>query len=585
ELLPRKQGTIRNLSPVLEEEPVVKPKKSKKPAKKSTTVPTTGVIIRDTLGVSISKNKAPAKVDRGKGMKLLSGPTLLKVARVKEALKKTKNDSHVLHPSGSGDGVGSQPKVLDESEDKTTGTNEGTDSKDDDNDDDNGDVSKGDDDKADSDDDDGNDAQDSIRTDSDEEENPNLNMKEFDDEEYDELFKDVNVRSKVTKHEEVRKGDVEMTDDTHESASQEKSYEQVIEDAHVTLTSLQKIEVSTLEKELAQFKQVDHSGHILTSIKSQILVMVDEHFATRIRFTTQTARQSYTAEFEKKAQEEKDRYIYLIEKSIKDIIKDELREAAASLTEFELKKILLDKIQKSKSYRGAPEHRQLYDVLIKSYKLDKDLFESYGNTYSLKRDCDDKDQDEDLAGSDQGLKKRKTSKDAEPPKGFKSKDSTSNSSKDTKSQPKSSGKSVQAEEPVFENDGKSIDFRPPQTWISIIAQTKNPSLTFDELMSTPIDFSAYVMNNLKIDKLTQKILVGPAFNLLKGICKSFVELEYNLEECYKAVTDRLDKNNPKCHEYPFDLSKPLSLIEAQGRQVVHANYFINKDLEYMKGGM
>ncbi|GKF91603.1 hypothetical protein Tco_0275304, partial [Tanacetum coccineum] len=51
----------------------------------------------------------------------------------------------------------------------------------------------------------------------------------------------------------------------------------------------------------------------------------------------------------------------------------------------------------------------------------------------------------------------------------------------------------------------------------------------------------------------------------------------------KAVTDRLDWNNPKGHEYPFDLSKPLPLIEAQGLQVVPANYFFNNDREYLKG--
>ncbi|GJU42174.1 hypothetical protein Tco_1195131 [Tanacetum coccineum] len=42
--------------------------------------------------------------------------------------------------------------------------------------------------------------------------------------------------------------------------------------------------------------------------------------------------------------------------------------------------------------------------------------------------------------------------------------------------------------------------------------------------------------------------------------------------------------NPEGHEYPFDLSKPLSLIKDQGRQVVHADYFFNNDLEYLKGG-
>nr|GEW07273.1 hypothetical protein [Tanacetum cinerariifolium] len=81
-------------------------------------------------------------------------------------------------------------------------------------------------------------------------------------------------------------------------------------------------------------------------------------------------------------------------------------EVAASLTEFELKKILLENMQKSKSYRGAQKHRELYDGLVKSYKLDKDLFESYGKAYFLKSDCEDKEKDEDPpAGSDQGLKK------------------------------------------------------------------------------------------------------------------------------------------------------------------------------------
>ncbi|GJR90725.1 hypothetical protein Tco_0214736 [Tanacetum coccineum] len=195
----------------------------------------------------------------------------------------------------------------------------------------------------------------------------------------------------------------------------------------------------------------------------------------------------------------------------------------------------------------------------------------------LSRSRKDKDKDEDPpARLDQGLKKKKTSKHAKPSRGSKSKDSKSSSSKGSKSQPKSFGKSVQAEEPVFEivdteipqdqggdtedqpnveatpmndwfkkpdrpptpdpnwNATKSFDSRPPQKWLSKIAQAEKPPLTFDELMSTPIDFSAY--------------------------------------------------NNFEGHEYPFYLSKTLPLIEAQGRQVVSADYFFNNDLEYLKGG-
>nr|GEY61942.1 hypothetical protein [Tanacetum cinerariifolium] len=76
------------------------------------------------------------------------------------------------------------------------------------------------------------------------------------------------------------------------------------------------------------------------------------------------------------------------------------------------------------------------------------------------------------------------------------------------------------------NKSKSVDFRPPYNWISTIAKARKPSRTFDEIMGTPIDFSAYVMNRLKIDNLTQEILAG----------------------------------------------------------AVPADYFINNDLEYLKGG-
>ncbi|GJW73845.1 hypothetical protein Tco_0133215 [Tanacetum coccineum] len=39
------------------------------------------------------------------------------------------------------------------------------------------------------------------------------------------------------------------------------------------------------------------------------------------------------------------------------------------------------------------------------------------------------------------------------------------------------------------------------------------------------------------------------------------------------------RNNPEGKEYLFDLSKPLPLIMERGRQVVHADFFFNNDLE------
>ncbi|GJY56682.1 hypothetical protein Tco_0455797 [Tanacetum coccineum] len=576
------------------------PKNARKFKKKSTIVPTAGVVIEDTPGESVSKKKAPTKFDRGKGMDLLFEAAFIEVAQLKKTLKKSKLETHKLHASSSGDGVSSQPKVPNESEDKTTDTNEGTgtkpgdpdvpkyqseseneswgDSDDDSNDDDSDDVINDDDDDDDVNSDAGgdNEASDSEKTDFDEDENPNLNQNddeeeeyeeeyvstpdnyEFsdDDEEYEELYKDVNVRLKDAEHEEERKGDAEMTD-----VGQEKSYEQVEDDAHVTLTATyvtQKIEgpmqsfsvslnfssqflnldnvllinievvsmmnvkvrheepsthtpslltipitstptptpapttkttttsilalldfsslfgfdqrVSTLEKELSQFKQSDHSAQLLATIKSQIPAMVDTHLGTRLCDSIQEAFRLYTAELEKKAQAERKRYIDLVENSVKDIIKNKVKSQLPQILPKEVSKFSTPVIQstiseslenvilaKSSSqpkstYEATTSLTEdLYDTLVKSYKLDKDLFESYGKSYSLKRDRKDKDKDEDPpVGSDQGLKRRKTSKDVEPSKGSKSKESKSSSSKGTKSQSKSSGKSAQAEESVFE---------------------------------------------------------------------------------------------------------------------------------------
>ncbi|GJT28758.1 hypothetical protein Tco_0909033 [Tanacetum coccineum] len=90
------------------------------------------------------------------------------------------------------------------------------------------------------------------------------------------------------------------------------------------------------------------------------------------------------------------------------------------------------------------------------------------------------------------------------------------------------------------NTVKTMDDAPEQSWFNEMIQAEKPPLTFDELMSTPIDFSVFSMNRLKLNKITRADLVGLVFNLLKGTCKSYVELEYNVEECYRALTDQLD---------------------------------------------
>ncbi|GKB50790.1 hypothetical protein Tco_0901543 [Tanacetum coccineum] len=257
-------------------------------------------------------------------------------------------------------------------------------------------------------------------------------------------------------------------------------------------------------------------------------------------------------------------------------------------------------MEEYKSYLRADYKRELYEALVKSYNTDKDLFDTYGEVFMLKRSRDDKDKDQDpFAGLDRGTKRRKSSKDAESSRDPKSKESNhtvgdsevqQNQEFDTGNNDEQPDDEVASKVDWFRkperpptpdpdwNKRQHVDFRPPQTWISNISRIENPPTSFNELMDTPIDFFAFVINRLNITNLTQELLVGPAFNLLKGTCKSCTELEYHFEECFKATTERIDWNNPEGKQYP------LPLIEAQGRQVVPADYFFNNDLEYLKGG-
>ncbi|GJW46911.1 hypothetical protein Tco_0078557 [Tanacetum coccineum] len=92
---------------------------------------------------------------------------------------------------------------------------------------------------------------------------------------------------------------------------------------------------------------------------------------------------------------------------------------------------------------------------------------------------------------------------------------------------------------------KTVNDRPHQTWITQLVQASGTQSLFNEFLATPINFSAFIMNRLKIENLTQDVLIGQTYDLMKGMCKSVVELEYHLEEVFKATNDQLDWNNPE----------------------------------------
>ncbi|GJR41187.1 hypothetical protein Tco_1216871 [Tanacetum coccineum] len=283
---------------------------------------------------------------------------------------------------------------------------------------------------------------------------------------------------------------------------------------------------------------------------------------------------------------------------------------AANLSELELKKILIDKMESNKSIHRSDEQKNLYKALVDAYESDKLILDTYGDTVSFKRRRDDEDKDEEpSAGSNRGSKRRRAGKEPESTSAPKEKTSKTSgkSYEGSKSQHKTAGESAQTEEPMhttkdleepahqeFET-GVTEDQPNEETpqfpdWFQRPTKLPSPDRDWNKTLPNahgPVQpWLTFVMNRLKVDTLTPELLTGPTFELMKGSCKSLVELEYLFEEVYKATTDQLDWNNPEGQQYLHDLRKPLPLIpNSRGRHVIPFDHFINNDLEYLSSGV
>ncbi|GJZ51463.1 hypothetical protein Tco_0605978, partial [Tanacetum coccineum] len=343
---------------------------------------------------------------------------------------------------------------------------------------------------------------------------------------------------------------------------------------------------------------------------SSIPGIVDAYLANKMHEAVKTAVQLQSERLEDEAQAENADFINKLDDNIKKIIKNQVKEqvkaqvskilskiektvneqlkakvltrssneskkshvVATILSELELKKILIDNIESNKSIHRFDEQKNLYKALVDAYESDKLILDTYGDTVLFKRRRDDEDKDEEPSdGSNWGSKRRRAGKEPESTSAPKEKTSkTTGKSTEgtrtsgvTKDQPNEETSQLPdwfqkpAKPPTPDHDWKKSLLEahgPVQPWLSSLAQMEDP--------------------------------LGPTFELMKGSCKSLVELEYFLEEVYKATTDQLDWINPEGQQYPHDLRKLLPLIpNSRGPQVIPFDHFINNDLEYLSGGV
>ncbi|GKC11874.1 hypothetical protein Tco_1008656 [Tanacetum coccineum] len=256
--------------------------------------------------------------------------------------------------------------------------------------------------------------------------------------------------------------------------------------------------VSALETEMTEFKQTSQFADAVSSISG----IVDNYLASKIKDAMDVAIQLQSNKLREEAQAENEEFLSQIDSNIKAIIKDQVKAQVSKI---------LPKVEKyvTESLRTEVSDVQKthYNALIDSYNSDKDLFTSYGDVITLKRGRDDQDKDEDP---------------------FESK-FTSSLKGASRSQPKSSGKSAQAEEhdhklddleehshqefnigdddvilvretlddasrwntlssPTLDREWhktKTADKRPPQQWISQLAQASGNQSSFNEFWLLP----------------------------------------------------------------------------------------------------
>nr|GEU57890.1 hypothetical protein [Tanacetum cinerariifolium] len=155
----------------------------------------------------------------------------------------------------------------------------------------------------------------------------------------------------------------------------------------------------------------------------------------------------------------------------------------------------------------------------------------------------------------------------------------------SKSHHKTSSESAPAEEPTHttqdmeeptpqEFETGATDDQPVKEasqhphWFQKQSKPLTPDRDWNKTLSAT--HGSFVMNRLKLDTLTLKLLVGLTYELIKGSCKSLVKLEFFLEEVYKATTDQDDDKLYKFKEGDFkrlriQYIKDMLLLLVQGK--------------------
>ncbi|GJW17918.1 hypothetical protein Tco_0025354 [Tanacetum coccineum] len=302
--------------------------------------------------------------------------------------------------------------------------------------------------------------------------------------------------------------------------------------------------LKTLENDFSEFNQTNQFAAAVASIPDIVDTLKDE------------------------AQVKNEDFLNKLDDNIKKIIKDQVKEqvkAQVSKILPKIEKTINEQLKADVLTRSSNKSKTSYVVAanLSELELKKILIDKMESNKC--RDDEDKDE-EPSAGSNRGSKRRRAGKEPESTSAPKEKTSktTGKSTEGSKSHHKSAGESAQAEDPRHTTkdleEPAHLEFKTGVTEDQPDEETSQLPDWFQKPAKPPTpdrDWNKTLTNAhgpFKVDTLTPELLAGPTFKLMKRSCKSLVELEFFFEEVYKATTDQLDWNNPKGQQYHHDLS-------------------------------
>ncbi|GJZ76042.1 hypothetical protein Tco_0640507, partial [Tanacetum coccineum] len=128
----------------------------------------------------------------------------------------------------------------------------------------------------------------------------------------------------------------------------------------------------------------------------------------------------------------------------------------------------------------------------------------------------------------------------------------------------------------------SNDFPEPENnWANTYATTyKVPEE--NKLQRKTYDIGSFIKwfyRRTEKKKLCKTDLEGPDFNLVKAFHKNSVFLQYQMDECHKLLTNKVDLSNPEGHQILRNIYEPLPLGGPPGqRSLLHDNIVPKPDL-------